>query len=523
VSVAYLDRAADLLEGLDVDPMTEKRRQLLAECPTPAHLAARFDPTYVRTEAGDLIAARLIETLTVYDGRLTVSQPPQTGKSLTLRWACVWLLLRDPDTRIVYTSYAMSLARTGSRIIRTLIETHCGAYGLHLDTSHADAADWQLAGHLGGVFAVGTGGGLTGRACSAMIIDDPHPSMAGADSPTQRENVHEWWSSVARTRLAPGAPVVGVATRWHEKDLISSFIDEGWPSVNIPAQADGETLDSLGRKPGAYLTTPRGTTAEDWQKTRKEAGERTWASLYQGRPSPAEGGVFKRAWFDAHRVTPDQVPDGAARTVVVDPADNEGSGDEAGILLVAVAGGKVHVLDDLSAAMTVARWARVAMLTCVRHGAPQIVYEQSLSQLPNRIRDVWRQLHQQATALAEAEGDPARALELLARPVDGPAARELLAEALAELDPDDAAEILRLGTVGPRLKAVTARGTKADRMIWAAPKVETGRLVLAGRFPKLEHQAVTWQVGMDSPDRVDALCHAASLESIPRSRVRFLG
>ncbi len=444
-------------------------------------------------------------------------------KTTSLLWLVFWLLLEDPDRRIVFASYAAGLARTSGRAIRSLVETHGEPYGLDLDRSHADASDWQIAGHRGGLLSVGVGGSLTGRPSDVMIIDDPLRNQQDADSETIRGRLHDWWEAVARTRLAPGAPVLIVQTRWVEDDLAGRMIAQGWPYLNIPALADGHTEDALSRPPGTWLVSARGTTADDWQRIRGDVGERVWAALFQGRPAPLEGGVFRRAWFDAHRITPDQVPDGATRTVVVDPADNEGSGDEAGILLTAVAGGKVHILDDLSAPMTVARWARVALLTCVRHDAPQIVYEQSLSQLPNRIRDVWRQLHQQATALAEADGDPARALELLARPVDGPAARELLAEALAELDADDAAEILRLGSVGPRLKAVTARGKKVDRMIWAAPKVETGRLVLAGHFPKLEHQAVTWQVGMDSPDRVDALCHAASLESIPRSRVRFLG
>lgn len=357
---------------------------------------------------------------------------------------------------------------------------------------------------------------------NCLIVDDPIRNQADADSETVRENLHDWWSTVALTRMAPGCPAIVVQTRWAEDDLAGRRIAEGWPLVNIPALADGKTEDALGRPAGVWLTSARGRSVADWEAKRKDVGERTFAALYQGRPAPLEGGIFKRAWFDTWRVTAEQVPDGATRTVVIDPADNEGSGDEAGILLVAVSGGKVYVVDDLSAAMTVARWARVALLTCVRHGAPQLVYEQSLSQLPNRIRDVWRQLHQQATALDEAKGDPEKALNLLARPVDGDDARASLAEAMAELTLDDAAEILRLGSVGPRLKAVTAKGKKDDRMIWAAPKVETGRLVLAGHFPKLEHQAVTWQVGMDSPDRVDALCHAASLESVPRSRVRFL-
>lgn len=509
MSVAFA-LAADRLDGTG-DDYARARRGLLEECPTPAHLAARFDPTYVRTEAGDLIAARIVEAMTRYDGRLTVSQPPQTGKSLTLRWTCVWLLLNDPDTRIVYASYAASLARTSGRIIRSLIETHCEPYGLCLDKSHADAADWQLDGYLGGCYAVGTGGSLTGRASSAMIIDDPHRSQADADSPTMRSNVTEWWSATARTRLAPGAPVIGVATRWHEEDLISTFIADGWPTVNIPAQADGQTPDSLDREIGEYLVTPRGTSVEDWQKTRAEAGERTWASLYQGRPAPIAGGVFKSSWFDLWRVQ--EPPPGCLPPVVmVDPSDNPGSGDEAGILVGCShpASGKGYVLDDLSAPMTVGQWARLGLLTCVRRHAPTLAFERSLSQLLTRIREAWATLHQQATALHRTGGDVDAAVDRLVRPDDSPDIQDRILHEVTEIG-GDYDGILGFGKSGPTIKTLNVRGSKTARMLLVAPAFETGRMVMVGRHQVVEHQASVWQEGQDSPDRVDALVHLAAL------------
>lgn len=495
------------------DKHERARQALLAECPTPADLAAKFDPTFVRTAAGDLIATRIVEAMTTYDGRLTVSQPPQTGKSLTLRWTCLWLLLRDPDTRIVFASYAERLARTSGRIIRSLVEMYGAPYGLRLDKSHADAADWQIAGYLGGVYAVGTGSSLTGRASSAMIVDDPHPSMAAADSASQRGNVLEWWSSTARTRLAPGAPVVGVATRWSEFDLISMFISEGWPSINIPAQADGKTTDALERPAGEYLVTPRGTTAADWDKTRAEAGERTWASLYQGRPAPVEGGVFKADWFSTWRTVEAPVSC-LPPTVVVDPADNEGDGDEAGIIVATTdpRSGRVYVLDDLSASMTVARWARVALLTCVRRKAPSLAYEKSLSQLPNRIKEAWQQLYQQALALRRSSGDLDVAVARLSRVDDRMEAQDQIAMGLMEIAAD-VDGILAIPDSGPQLRPIVARGSKTLRMQLVAPMFETGRAVIVGHLPTLEHQAVTWQVGQDSPDRCDAMTHACALLS----------
>jgi hypothetical protein len=511
-----LSRAADRLEGRGVDAAREEefresRARLLRQCPTPAHLAARFDRGYVRTEAVDLVGAELRDAVTAYDGKLVVSVPPQEMKTTLLRWLGFWLLLNDPDRRVVYASYAASLARSTGRAVRTLVQTYGDHYGLEVDYGHADASDWELAGHRGGMVTTGVGGALTGRPADVLIVDDPLRNQQDADSATIRENVHEWWSSVALTRMAPGAPAVVVQTRWHEDDLAGRRLAEGWRGVNVPALADGKTEDALGREPGTWLTSARGRTVEDWEAKRKAVGERTFAALYQGRPAPLEGGVFKSAWFDLWRV--DELPAGCQPpVVVVDPADNPGSGDEAGIVVgcAHAVTGKGYLLDDLSGAMTVARWARLALLTCVRRSAPTLAFEQSLSQLPTRIREAWKHLHQQATALRKVGGDVEAAVARLSRADDGPDVAEVIRGELAEIV-GDVDGILDFGQSGPRIKRIVAKGTKQARMLLVSPTFETGRMVMVGRHGPLEHQAATWQEGQDSPDRVDAMVHLAAL------------
>lgn len=522
---------ADLTAGMSLDERAAlatrvraqaARLRTVRECPTPLDLACRLDPSTRRTPALALLADQLAAAATQRDGRLVVSIPPQEGKTTLLRWLCVWLLADNPDRRIVLASYAATLARSSGRVVRTHIKTHGPTVGLTVASDHADASDWQLEGHVGGVVTTGVGGALTGRPADVLIVDDPIRNQQDADSATVRENLHDWWSSVALTRLAPGAPVIVVQTRWHEDDLAGRRIAEGWPVVNIPALSDGHTADALGRPVGEWLTSARGRTVADWTRTRADVGERTFAALYQGRPAPLEGGVFKSAWFDLWRIT-EPPPGCAPPTVVVDPADNDGDGDEAGILVVTQhpSSGKTYILDDLSAPMTVARWARTALLTCVRRDAPTLAYEQSLSQLPNRIKDAWAELYQQATALNITDSHAA-ALARLTLADDTPERTTATRTALDELTARDAALIVAVGKAGPRLRAIVAKGSKESRMLWAAPLFETGRAVMVGRHPQLEHQAATWQVGQGSPDRVDALVHACALELAAAPRVRFL-
>ena len=266
---------------------------------TPGDLAQHINPKTVQTPALDLIDAELVKAAATPDARLVITMAPQEGKSVRVAGDLpTWLLLHNPDLRIVTASYGQSLANRNGRAIRNRIANH--DLGLNIAPDNGAAADWTIDGHEGGVFSVGIGGGITGRPCEFLIIDDPIKNRAEADSKLYRDRVWDWWTDEASARLAPGAPVVLILTRWHHDDLAGRLIDRdkdaGWRIVNIPAQADhhpekGES-DPLGRDPGEFMVSARGRSTRQWEQRKKTAGTRTWASLYQGRPTPDTGNLF---------------------------------------------------------------------------------------------------------------------------------------------------------------------------------------------------------------------------------------
>ncbi|MFC0673538.1 phage terminase large subunit [Brachybacterium hainanense] len=272
---------------------------------TPGDMARALDPRTVQTPALDMIDAALVDLLDTPDGRLIISMPPQEGKSQrTSRRFPLWALTQRPDLRVAIASYAHDVARRWGRTIRDDITQHTDLLRLKIRSDLSAQHEWQLEGHEGGVFSVGIGGGLTGRPVDLAIIDDPIKDREQADSPTYRERTWAWWTDVMSTRLAPGAPVVLILTRWHHDDLAGRLLaaEDGhrWQVINIPAQADhdpvkGET-DPLGRAPGEYMRSARGTTTVQWDAKRIQSGPRTWASLFQGRPSPESGGIFPADW-----------------------------------------------------------------------------------------------------------------------------------------------------------------------------------------------------------------------------------
>lgn len=285
---------------------------------TPGDMARALDPSTVQTPALDLIDQALVDVLATPNGRLIISMPPQEGKSQRAsRRFPLWALTRNPELRIAIASYEHGVARRWGRTIRADITSHPET-GLRIADDQGAQHDWRLAGHQGGVYSTGIGGALTGRPVDLLLIDDPVKDRVQADSATYRQNVWDWWTDVASTRLAPGAPVVLILTRWHHDDLagrlIASESGDQWRVLNIPAEAVDDT-DPLGRAPGEFMTSARGRTRADWERKRLDVGPRSWAALYQGNPSPDASGIFPKDWPRYEQAPWLEQPDGSRRVL----------------------------------------------------------------------------------------------------------------------------------------------------------------------------------------------------------------
>jgi len=109
---------------------------------------------------------------------------------------------------------------------------------------------------------------------------------------------------VDRTENFIANGLVSHNTRWHEDDLAGRLLSQDgspWRLINIPALADhnpeaGET-DPLGRQPGEWMVSARGRTVAQWEQIRLDVGSRVFNALYQGRPSPDAGNVWRRTWW----------------------------------------------------------------------------------------------------------------------------------------------------------------------------------------------------------------------------------
>lgn len=267
--------------------------------------------------------------------RLMILMPPRHGKTeqASIKFPA-WLLGRAPDSRVILTSYSADLASRNSRQMRELVigDRYRAVFG---DRSSAEApvilsadsrsiSTWDLAQpHRGGVIAAGIGGSITGMGATLLVVDDPLKGRQEAESQNRRDDVDEWFRSVAYTRLEAHGAVVVFHTRWHPDDLAGRLIrrmaqDERadqWEVVFLPALApdsfpkdpdeqrrlmlDGIYMplaDPLNRKAGEALWPSR-FTAEWLQQRKINIDEYEFESQYQQNPYSREGGFLKRDWF----------------------------------------------------------------------------------------------------------------------------------------------------------------------------------------------------------------------------------
>lgn len=274
---------------------------------TPGAMAKDLDPKTIQTPALDLIDQALVEAYNTPDARVIISMPPQEGKSQRAsRWFPLWALEQNHNLRVIVTSYEMGMARRHSRWVRNMILMHGGRLNMAIRHDLSSQHEWELAGSAteGGIIAAGLDGAITGRPGDMLIIDDPVKNRQAADSKTVRDNAWDFWTETASTRLSPGAPVVLILTRWHHDDLAGRLqaAEDGhlWKVINIPAQADhnpehedpDRRVDALDREPGEFMRSARLRTGKQWEAIKVRSGPRTWSSLYQGRPTADEGGLF---------------------------------------------------------------------------------------------------------------------------------------------------------------------------------------------------------------------------------------
>lgn len=275
-----------------------------------------FEPIETGLAPHHLLLCNAIErTAMRRHGRLMVFMPPGSAKSTySSIVAPTYLMGRIPEYRIILATYGQDLSKRHGRRARQIARSgeYSALFNCALSKNTSAADEWALT-NGSEYLAFGILAGVTGSRAHGIIIDDPVKGREQADSPTTRGKTYRAWQDDLLTRMIPGGWIVLVSTRWHEDDLAGRILPKNydgrsgmvecrdgneWEIINLPAMCE-RADDPLGRQIGEYLW-PEWFDEKHWQQFKAIA--RTWAALFQQRPRPDDGGIFKESWC-RHRYT----------------------------------------------------------------------------------------------------------------------------------------------------------------------------------------------------------------------------
>ena len=251
--------------------------------------------------------------------KLMITMPPQHGKSEgATRRLPAFVLGQDPDKRIVIVSYNAIKARKFNRELQRIMDDD-HYYELFPQTLLAGQASYQeqgrrsrnyarnsdeceIVGYQGSFKTIGVGGSLTGEPVDMLIMDDLYKDASSAWSPVIRQNVADWYDTVASTRLHNDSQQLLVFTRWHMEDLAGRLLEQegvydpienpqGWLLVSFPAIQNRPPSEQDPRAEGEPLWPERHSLEKLLEI--KGRSPTVFESLYQQNPQPSQGLMYE--------------------------------------------------------------------------------------------------------------------------------------------------------------------------------------------------------------------------------------
>lgn len=350
-------------EGLSEKDQNEFRASVVAEAEkiiadarkmSFREFVGRVNPRYQWYPYVERLATVLDRVITGELNRVMIFMPPRHGKSeLVSRLFSAYYLYRFPERFVGINSYAADLAYTFSRASR---DNYTRVGGI-LKGDASAVKHWETK-KGGGLWAAGVGGPITGKGFSLGIIDDPVKNAEEAASEPIRKKQQEWYDSTFYTREEPGAAIIIIQTRWHEDDLSGWLLGkekadeepENWHIVHFEALKEESPLEypktcsvEFDKRQAGEALAPLRYNAKKLQKIANRIGSYFFGALFQQRPKPREGNMFKREWFEVVNAIPSQ----AQRVRYWDKAGTQDGGAFSCGVLIARGNEGIFYIEDM--------------------------------------------------------------------------------------------------------------------------------------------------------------------------------
>ncbi len=407
-----------LIYRLRAEAIVQRKVQTFCTDATPSAMAARLlGDRWHHRPYHDVLDQLALDMESGAVTMATISLPPQVGKSSWVNWYVFWRMARHPEDPIIRMSYAANLAVDHAHTVQQYVEDYGGELGLLERKGSWAQNNWHTRTGAG----LRSGGmltGVVGYPAAMMILDDPLAGRSQADSKLIRDRVWNEYSGSLVSRMRPGAPLLIVATRWHEDDPIGRLVklhgreEDGGKVRELNMAALAMEGDPLGRAVGDPLPHPfielsdTKAALAHWENKRRSSTLRDWHSQYQGDPKPVEGALLTEEQVTA-ATWRGELPEFVKTGVAIDPSG--GGRDVAGVVGGGLtADGKVIWTHDWSDQMGSDEWTRQACILAHELEANEIVYERNFGADTAKflLRSVWNGLSAEAMAAGEEDWGP---------------------------------------------------------------------------------------------------------------------
>jgi predicted phage terminase large subunit-like protein len=255
----------------------------------------------------------------VRDKHYIINICPRSGKSYIVNiMLAPWIWINYPSFKIVNTSFSGDLSTKLCLDSRRLIysEWYQSLWGSKFNiTTDMNTKSWYENDERGYRKSTSTGAQITGSGADIIIVDDPQDPEKG-ESETERETVKRYYGKTLYSRLnnqQVGLKVV-IQQRLHEDDLTGHLLSndaDNYHHICIPVE---ETEDISPPKLRDYYVNglfcpvrfPRVVLNEAKRPT--NLGSYGFSGQMLQKPSPPEGGTFKRYWWNYWKPSGVDVP-----------------------------------------------------------------------------------------------------------------------------------------------------------------------------------------------------------------------
>jgi hypothetical protein len=251
---------------------------------------------------------------TIYTGgRTMILSPPRHGKSELLVHFCVWLIIRNPDIRILWIGPNGDIAENMLGSVRDILQddealrkAFCAP-----TTSFRGDSIWSRTRFTVStrtrhqkqptMWCTGVSGRIHSLDCDFIVVDDPEDPDE-AQTPAGREKTKNWFRIKVATRKMFWTGLVIISSRVHFDDLYSLYLDsERWNVVVNKAHdetACGRDVtashEMVDRVDGGYpcVLFPELNPLEYLVEQEDTVGRQLFEMMYLNEPRPTSSMIF---------------------------------------------------------------------------------------------------------------------------------------------------------------------------------------------------------------------------------------